>query len=368
MPVMQHPYAPSWGYHVTGYYAPDARFGKPDEFRYLVDRLHQAGIGVILDWVPGHFATDPWALVQFDGMALYEHPDPRRGWHNEWGSYIFDLGRPQVRNFLVANAIYWAEEFHCDGLRVDGVASMLYLDYSRKEGEWLPNQYGGRENLEAVQFLQETNATLYKRVPGVVTIAEESTAWPGVTRPTHVGGLGFGLKWNMGWMHDSLDYVAHEPVHRQYHHHQMTFSLMYAWSENYVLPISHDEVVHGKGSLLRKMPGDRWQQLATVRAYLATMWAHPGKQAAVHGVGVRAGGRVGRRARPRLVAARPAGAPRGAERRHRPQRPLPRACRRCGRTTCRPTASGGSTPTTPAATCSRSCGSAPTRATSSPAS
>ncbi|WP_460446400.1 1,4-alpha-glucan branching protein GlgB [Angustibacter aerolatus] len=278
MPVMQHPYAPSWGYHVTGYYAPDARFGKPDEFRYLVDRLHQAGIGVILDWVPGHFATDPWALVQFDGMALYEHPDPRRGWHNEWGSYIFDLGRPQVRNFLVANAIYWAEEFHCDGLRVDGVASMLYLDYSRKEGEWLPNQYGGRENLEAVQFLQETNATLYKRVPGVVTIAEESTAWPGVTRPTHVGGLGFGLKWNMGWMHDSLDYVAHEPVHRQYHHHQMTFSLMYAWSENYVLPISHDEVVHGKGSLLRKMPGDRWQQLATVRAYLATMWAHPGKQ------------------------------------------------------------------------------------------
>jgi len=278
MPVMAHPYAPSWGYHVTGYYAADARFGSPDELRYLIDRLHQAGIGVILDWVPGHFATDPWALSGFDGQALYEHPDPRRGWHAEWGSYIFDLGRPQVKNFLAANAVYWCEEFHADGLRVDGVASMLYLDYSRADGEWLPNQYGGRENLDAVQFLQETNATVYKRVPGVVMIAEESTAWPGVTRPTHLGGLGFGLKWNMGWMHDSLDYVAHEPVHRQFHHHQMTFALMYAWSENFVLPISHDEVVHGKGSLLRKMPGDRWQQLANLRAFLALMWAHPGKQ------------------------------------------------------------------------------------------
>ena len=278
MPVMAHPYGPSWGYHVTGYYAVDARFGSPDELRHLIDRLHQAGIGVILDWVPGHFATDPWALSGFDGQALYEHPDPRRGWHAEWGSYIFDLGRPQVKNFLVANALYWCEEFHADGLRVDGVASMLYLDYSREPGEWLPNQYGGRENLEAVQFLQEMNATVYKRVPGVVTIAEESTAWPGVTRPTHLGGLGFGLKWNMGWMHDSLDYASHEPVHRQFHHHQLTFSLMYAWSENFLLPISHDEVVHGKGSLLRKMPGDRWQQLASVRAFLAMMWAHPGKQ------------------------------------------------------------------------------------------
>jgi 1,4-alpha-glucan branching enzyme len=278
MPVMAHPYGPSWGYHVTGYYAADARFGSPDELRHLIDRLHQAGIGVILDWVPGHFATDPWALARFDGQALYEHPDPRRGWHSEWGSYIFDLGRPQVKNFLVANALYWCEEFHADGLRVDGVASMLYLDYSRKDGEWLPNQYGGRENLEAVQLLQETNATLYKRVPGIVTIAEESTAWPGVTRPTHLGGLGFGLKWNMGWMHDSLDYVSHEPIYRQYHHHQLTFSLMYAWTENFLLPVSHDEVVHGKGSLLRKMPGDRWQQLANLRAYLALMWAHPGKQ------------------------------------------------------------------------------------------
>ena len=278
MPVMEHPYGPSWGYQVSGYFAPTARFGTPDEFRHLVDALHQAGIGVILDWVPAHFPRDAFALARFDGQALYEHPDPRRGDQPDWGTHIFDLGRPQVRNFLVANAVYWCEEFHLDGLRVDAVASMLYLDYSRKDGEWLPNQYGGRENLEAVQFLQETNATLYRRVPGVVTIAEESTDWPGVTRPTHLGGLGFGLKWNMGWMHDSLDYVEHEPVHRQYHHHQMTFSLMYAWSENFVLPISHDEVVHGKGSLLAKMPGDRWQQLANVRAYLALMWAHPGKQ------------------------------------------------------------------------------------------
>ena len=278
MPVMEHPYAPSWGYHVTGYYAPTSRFGGPDDFRYLVDTLHRNGIGVILDWVPGHFATDPWALSKFDGQPLYEHADPRKGWHEEWGSFIFDFGRPQVRNFLVANAVYWMQEFHADGLRVDGVASMLYLDYSRKAGEWVPNQHGGRENLEAVKLLQETNATAYKRLPGVVIIAEESTSWPGVTRATHLGGLGFGLKWNMGWMNDSLGYVAHQPVHRQYHHHQVTFSMMYAWSENFVLPISHDEVVHGKGSLLRKMPGDRWQQLANLRAYLAYMWSHPGKQ------------------------------------------------------------------------------------------
>jgi 1,4-alpha-glucan branching enzyme len=278
MPVMEHPYGPSWGYQVTGYFAPTARFGSPDDFRHLIDALHQAGIGVILDWVPAHFPKDAFALARFDGQALYEHPDPRRGDHPDWGTHVFDVGRPQVRNFLVANALYWLAEFHADGLRVDAVASMLYLDYSRKEGEWLPNRYGGRENLDAVQFLQETTATVYRRVPGAVVIAEESTAWPGVTRPTHLGGLGFGLKWNMGWMHDSLEYVAHEPVHRQWHHHQMTFSLMYAWSENFVLPISHDEVVHGKGSLLRKMPGDRWQQLASVRAYLASMWSHPGKQ------------------------------------------------------------------------------------------
>ncbi|WP_256839545.1 1,4-alpha-glucan branching protein GlgB [Ornithinimicrobium faecis] len=279
MPVMQHPYGPSWGYHVTGYYAADSRLGSPDDLRYLIDRLHQAGIGVILDWVPGHFATDPWALARFDGTPIYEHPDPRRGWQNDWGSYIFDFGRPQVRNFLVANALFWMEEFHADGLRVDGVASMLYLDYSRNDGEWLPNKHGGRENLEAVALLQETNATAYRRNPGVVIIAEESTSWPGVTRSTSSGGLGFGFKWNMGWMHDSLDYIKRQPIHRQYHHHQMTFSLMYAFSEQFVLPISHDEVVHGKGSLLRKMGGsDRWQMMASLRAYLAFMWAHPGKQ------------------------------------------------------------------------------------------
>ncbi|SDD72050.1 1,4-alpha-glucan branching protein GlgB [Nocardioides lianchengensis] len=278
MPVMQHPFGGSWGYHVTSYFATDARFGDPDGFRLLVDRLHQAGIGVILDWVPGHFATDEWALARFDGTPLYEDPNPQRGWHKEWGSHIFNFGRHEVRNFLYANALYWLEEFHADGLRVDGVASMLYLDYSREEGEWTPNVHGGRENLEAVQFLQEMNATVYKRVPGITTIAEESTSWPGVTQPTSDGGLGFGFKWNMGWMHDSLGYVEHQPVHRAYHHGEMTFSLVYAWSENYVLPISHDEVVHGKGSLLRKMPGDRWQQLANLRAYLGFMWAHPGKQ------------------------------------------------------------------------------------------
>ncbi|UMG92990.1 1,4-alpha-glucan branching protein GlgB [Nocardioides sp. TF02-7] len=278
MPIMQHPFGGSWGYHVTSYFAPDSRFGDPDGFRRLVDALHRAGIGVILDWVPGHFATDDWALVRFDGTPLYEHPDPTRGWHPEWGSHIFDFGRREVRNFLVANALYWLEEFHADGLRVDGVASMLYLDYARNPGEWSPNQYGGHENLEAVQFLQELNATVYKRVPGVVTVAEESTSWPGVTGVTSGGGLGFGFKWNMGWMHDSLGYLKRDPVHRAYHHQELTFALVYAYSENYVLPLSHDEVVHGKGSLLRKMPGDRWQQLANLRAYLAYMWAHPGKQ------------------------------------------------------------------------------------------
>ena len=278
MPVMQHPFGGSWGYHVTSYFAVDPRMGDPDGLRRLIDRFHQADIGVILDWVPGHFATDPWALANFDGTPLYEDPNPQRGWHKEWGSYIFNFGRKEVRNFLVANALFWLEEFHADGLRVDGVASMLYLDYSREPGQWSPNVYGGRENLEAVDFLQEMNATVYKRVPGATTIAEESTSWPGVTRPTHLGGLGFGFKWNMGWMHDSLGYVQNDPIHRQYHHGQMTFSMVYAYSENYVLPISHDEVVHGKGSLLRKMPGDRWRQLANLRAYLAYMWAHPGKQ------------------------------------------------------------------------------------------
>jgi len=278
LPVSEHPYGPSWGYQVSGYFAPTSRFGEPDDFRYLVDQLHQAEIGVLIDWVPAHFPKDDWALARFDGTCLYEHPDPRRGEHPDWGTYIFDFGRAEVRNFLVSNAVFWLEEFHIDGLRVDAVASMLYLDYSRSEGQWLPNERGGRENLDAVQFLQEMNATVYRRVPGVVTIAEESTAWPGVTAPTYAGGLGFGLKWNMGWMHDSLAYMQRDPIHRKYHHNEMTFSLMYAYSERFVLPLSHDEVVHGKGSLISRMPGDRWQSLANLRAYLAFMWAHPGKK------------------------------------------------------------------------------------------
>ncbi|MGX1274047.1 1,4-alpha-glucan branching enzyme [Streptomyces phaeoluteigriseus] len=278
MPVAQHPFSGSWGYQITGFYAPAARLGTPDDFKYLVDALHRAGIGVIVDWVPAHFPKDDWALARFDGDPLYEPGNAQRAEHPDWGTFEFDFGRTEVRNFLVANAVYWCEEFHIDGLRVDAVASMLYLDYSREEGQWSPNVFGGREDLDAKAFLQEMNATVYRRNPGVVTIAEESTAWEGVTRPTESGGLGFGLKWNMGWMHDSLEYIAKEPVHRKYHHHEMTFSMVYAYSENYVLPISHDEVVHGKQALVSKMPGDWWQRRANHRAYLAFMWAHPGKQ------------------------------------------------------------------------------------------
>ncbi|MFH9754203.1 1,4-alpha-glucan branching enzyme [Streptomyces griseus] len=278
MPVSEHPFGGSWGYQVTGFYAPTSRMGTPDDFRFLVDALHRAGIGVIMDWVPAHFPRDDWALAEFDGRPLYEHADPQRAAHPDWGTLEFDYGRTEVRNFLVANATYWCEEFHIDGLRVDAVASMLYLDYSREDGQWSPNEFGGRENLDAVAFLQEMNATVYRRNPGVVTIAEESTAWDGVTRPTDSGGLGFGLKWNMGWMHDSLVYMSKEPIHRKYHHNEMTFSMVYAYSENYVLPISHDEVVHGKQALVTKMPGDWWQRRANHRAYLGFMWAHPGKQ------------------------------------------------------------------------------------------
>jgi 1,4-alpha-glucan branching enzyme len=278
MPVAEHPYAPSWGYQVSAYYAPTARFGSPDDLRHLIDRLHQRGIGVIVDWVPAHFPKDAFALARFDGTALYEHEDPRRGEHPDWGSLVFNFGRNEVRNFLIANALYWLEEFHVDGLRVDAVASMLYLDYSREEGEWVPNEFGGNEDLDAVRFLKDFNTVVYREHPGAMTVAEESTAWPSVSRPVYLGGLGFGFKWNMGWMHDTLQYISKDPIYRRFHHHQLTFSLIYAFSENFILPISHDEVVHGKGSLLGKMPGDRWRRFANLRAYLAYMWAHPGKQ------------------------------------------------------------------------------------------
>ncbi|MGV9822340.1 1,4-alpha-glucan branching protein GlgB [Nocardia xishanensis] len=278
LPIAEHPFGGSWGYQVTSYYAPTARFGSPDDFRAFVDHLHGVGIGVLLDWVPAHFPRDEWALARFDGTPLYEHADPRRGEQLDWGTYIFDFGRHEVRNFLVANARYWIEEFHIDGLRVDAVASMLYLDYSRREGDWEPNVHGGRENLEAVDFLQDLNDTVHRHHPGVITVAEESTTWPGVTRGTDVGGLGFTMKWNMGWMHDTLGFLRRDPIHRSWHHNEITFSLMYAWSENYVLPISHDEVVHGKGTLWTRMPGDDFAKAAGVRALLAYMWAHPGKQ------------------------------------------------------------------------------------------
>jgi 1,4-alpha-glucan branching enzyme len=278
LPVMHHPFSGSWGYQVTGYFAPTPLFGSPDDLRQFVDRLHANDIGVILDWVPAHFPRDEFGLARFDGTALYEHADPRRGAHPDWGTLVFNFGRHEVRNFLIASALFWLREYHTDGIRVDAVASMLYLDYSRRAGEWIPNQFGGREDLDAVAFLKEFNEVMYGREPGIVTAAEESTAWPGVSRPTYVGGLGFGFKWNMGWMHDTLAYFQQEPIYRRYHHHELTFSLMYAFSENFILPLSHDEVVHGKGSLLTKMPGDRWQKLANLRSLYAYMWAHPGKK------------------------------------------------------------------------------------------
>ena len=290
MPVAEHAFYPSWGYQVTGFFAPTSRFGTPEDFQFLVNALHEAGIGVIVDWVPAHFPRDTWALAKFDGTALFEHEDPRKGAHQDWGTLIFNFGRNEVSNFLVANALFWCERFHIDGLRVDAVASMLYLDYSRKEGEWIPNEHGGRENLEAIEFLKKFNHITHTEFPGVMTIAEESTAWPQVTRPPYIGGLGFSFKWNMGWMHDTLGYFKREPVHRKYHQNDLTFAMLYHHNENFVLPLSHDEVVHGKGSLITRMPGDDWQKFANLRTLLAYQWLFPGKKLLFMG------GEIGQRA------------------------------------------------------------------------
>ena len=290
LPVAEHAFYPSWGYQVTGFFAPTSRFGTPEDFQFLVNALHEAGIGVIVDWVPAHFPRDEWALAKFDGTALFEHEDPRKGAHQDWGTLIFNFGRNEVSNFLVANALFWCERFHIDGLRVDAVASMLYLDYSRKAGEWVPNQFGGRENLEAIEFLKKFNHITHTEFPGVMTIAEESTAWPQVTRPPYIGGLGFSFKWNMGWMHDTLGYFKHEPVHRKYHQNDLTFAMLYHHNENFVLPLSHDEVVHGKGSLITRMPGDDWQKFANLRTLLGYQWLFPGKKLLFMG------GEIGQRA------------------------------------------------------------------------
>ena len=276
LPVMEHPYFPSWGYQITGYFAPSSRFGGPQDFMFLVDALHQAGIGVILDWVPSHFPNDAHGLADFDGTHLYDHADPRQGFHPDWKSAIFNYGRNEVRSFLISNALFWLDRYHIDGLRVDAVASMLYLDYSRNEGEWIPNRFGGNENLEAIQFLREFNETVYREYPDAVTIAEESTAWSGVSRPIYAGGLGFGQKWMMGWMHDTLNYFTNDPIHRSYHHGEITFSMVYAFTENFMLPLSHDEVVHGKGPLIDRMPGDEWQRFANMRTLFGYMFTHPG--------------------------------------------------------------------------------------------
>jgi 1,4-alpha-glucan branching enzyme len=277
MPITEYPFDGSWGYQPISLFAPTSRYGTPDDFRAFVDACHRAGIGLLLDWVPGHFPTDPHGLGRFDGTALYEHADPRQGFHPDWNTLIYNHGRREVANFLLSSALYWLREFHIDGIRVDAVASMLYRDYSRQEGQWIPNAFGGRENLEAIAFLRRMNELVFGEA-GATSVAEESTAWPMVSRPTYVGGLGFGFKWNMGWMHDTLRYIANEPVHRKYHHNDLTFGLLYAFHENFVLPLSHDEVVHGKGSLLAKMPGDRWQRFANLRAYFGFMWTHPGKK------------------------------------------------------------------------------------------
>ncbi len=307
LPVMEHPFFGSWGYQTTGYFAPSSRYGTPQDFKYLIDYLHQQGIGVILDWVPSHFPTDEHGLAYFDGTHLFEHADPRQGFHPDWNSYIFNYGRNEVRSFLLSNALYWLDEYHADGLRVDAVASMLYLDYSRKEGEWIPNKYGGRENLEAIEFLRTFNTEVYKRHGDVQTIAEESTSWPMVSRPTYVGGLGFGLKWDMGWMHDTLQFMSHDPIHRKYHHNQLSFRMVYAFNENFCLPLSHDEVVHGKGSLLGKMPGDDWQKFANLRLLIRLHVRHARQETVVHGGRIRPGERMAARWQPAMGPARAAG-------------------------------------------------------------
>ena len=304
LPINEHPFDGSWGYQPIGLFAPTSRHGSPRDFARFVDRCHAAGLGLLLDWVPGHFPTDAHGLGRFDGTALYEHEDPRQGFHQDWSTLIYNFGRTEVANFLHANALFWLDRYHVDGLRVDAVASMLYLDYSRKADEWVPNKFGGRENLEAVDFLRRMNELAYGEHPGIMTVAEESTAWPGVSRPTWTGGLGFGFKWNMGWMHDTLEYMGKEPAHRRWHHHQMTFGLLYAFSENFVLPLSHDEVVHGKGSILARMPGDAWQKFANLRAYYGFMWGHPGKKLLFMGQEFAPGRRVERRAEPGLASAR----------------------------------------------------------------
>ena len=324
LPVSEHPFDPSWGYQPTGLYAPTSRFGEPAGFARFVDAAHRAGIGVILDWVPAHFPTDEHGLARFDGTALYEHADPRQGFHPDWNTLIYNFGRTEVRAFLINNALFWLDKYHIDGLRVDAVASMLYLDYSRKEGEWLPNRLGGRENLEAIAFLKRLNEVCYAAHPGILMVAEESTAFAGVSHPVHAGGLGFGYKWNMGFMHDTLQYMARDPVHRRHHHDELTFGLIYAFSENFVLPLSHDEVVHGKGTLVSKMAGDDWQKFAGLRAYYAFMWGYPGKKLLFMGQEFAQLAGMERKSKPRLASPRSRAAPGHAEAHRRSQCALPR--------------------------------------------